>query len=711
MKVKIISLAVAAAVGLSACNSGSGPNSDNSFDSTAAKTSNAVTLSSAASNNKLSTSKAAASGGGQQGGISSFLVQSIFGSFSMGTLGFPGMWAAQWISSFLFSWLPQQEDQTTVMLKEINEKLTVVLDGLKTNLNLTASVQDITAAVYTLLSQQGVTDSFTKFDDAITYVDSEYQTYLDNNVFDSNESGNLSSMYAYAENNCSNIAITTVIEDSNDSRPDNQYQQFKSAFISSSATIGSSSTYQKVVNAKTGYKQAIVATLPKNADFMKYINEYNFDVTYYRWKTAGNFQKLYAMQLAQLAYHYACGNTITFINLGNLPAGTGESGFNLAVESLNTKYQSAFKELESNMETYMPVISNSEIYTLVSTKFSSSLLDSNSFNAGESTVGSCSLSQLYFNSKTTDGITDGVINMQALCIASKVGSESNIKYESATISLEIPYHASNNTLLDRIGQSNIKYDSGSQDLSSTVSTDGMDSSDVYNIFNLKPEMALNGLYWANKESMNIVAPAWMSGISSEDQADRVYAGFKVSANNGVQFYSDKYTDSTPATKSEEDYGDDFSYGNYVPPYDYSSFTVNSTLLQRYSYTVGTGSKNWGTSEENPWNRATGWEYWLLGNYHGKTFAIKLAFQHVAKSLLWFDTTEKANWYMSQSVGIFCLTNECSRKDDGTGDNDTKTVLTWTDGTTITSDNTDADMTGFGGGSYLYKTSIDGSITK
>lgn len=699
MKVKIISLAVAAAVSLSACNSGGSSNSDDGFDSTAIKTSKSVTLSSTAT-----TSKAAASGGGQQGGISSFLVQSIFGTFAMGTLGFPGTWAASMLSSILFSWLPQQEDQTTVMLKEINEKLTVVLDGLKTNLNLTASVQDITAAVYTLLSQQGVTDSFTKFDDAITYVNSEYQTYLDNNIFDSNESGNLSSMYTYAQNHCNDVAITTVLEASDDSRPDNQYKQFKSAFINSDSTVGASSTYQKVVNAKTNYKQAIVATLPKNADFMKYINEYNFDITYYRWKTAGNFQKLYAMQMAQLAYHYACGNTITFTNLGNLPAGTGESGFNLGVELLNEKYKTDFKQLEGNMETYMPVISNSEIYTLISTNFSSSLLDSSSFNVGESTVGACSLSQLYFNSKTTDGQTAGIINMQGLCIASKTGSESNIKYESATISLEIPYHTSNNTSFDRIGQSNLKYDVTSKDLSSTVSTDGMDSSDVYNIFNLKPEMAFNGYYWKNNvESWNILAP-------TEGQ---MWGGFNVSLNNGVQLYDDEYQDINGAYNYERDCGG--TYSNSIPDYtNTSSITFVSSGIQRY-YQAVTGSGDYGNC--GALGTQMGWEYWDLADYHGKTFALKLAFQHYgsASGLMHkygvVPTDHQSNHNGMQVIGIYCLTSACSRQDDGMGQNDNKTTLTWTDGTQVTID-TDENMDDtVKTGSYLYKTSIDGSITK
>lgn len=710
MKAKIISLAVAATIGLSACNSGGESHPNNDVDSATVSTATNMTLT--GTSNKLGISKTTVSGSSQQGGISSFLVDSIFGTFAAGTLGFPGTWAASILSSVLFSWLPQQEDQTTVMLKEINEKLTVVLDGLKTNLNLTASIQDITAAVYTLLAEQGVSDSFTKFDDAITYANSEYQTYLDNNIFDSNESGNLSSMYTYAQNHCNDVAISTVLEASDDSRPDNQYKQFKSAFINSDSTVGTSSTYQKVVNAKTNYKSAIVTTLPKNADFMKYINEYNFDVTYYRWKTAGNFQKLYAMQMAQLAYHYACGNKITFTNLGNLPAGTGESGFNLGVELLNTKYQADFKQLESNMETYMPVISNSEIYTLISTKFSSSLLNSSSFNAGESTVGACSLSQMSFNSYTSDAKTTGIVSIKGICIASKSGSESNVKYESAPILFEIPYHTSTNTSFDRIGQSNLKYDSTNKSVSSTVSTDAMEADDVANIFYLRPEMIRNGLYWANKESMNILAPSWKDVSSTQDYAYRNYAGFEVNTSGGVQFYTDKFTDNQPATKAEEDYkklDSDFSYGSYVPPYDYNSFTVDSNSIRRYFYQTEGAKRNWGNTTANPWERAVGWEYWILSTYNGKTFAVKLLFQHVAITNGWFSASP-SNGYTIQAIGAYCLTSECARADDGSEDANTKTTLTWTDGTQVVFDTTD-DIEGKNTGSYLYKTTATGSVNK
>ena len=461
MKVKIISLALAAAIGLSACHSGGVSNNQ------------ATTVSS----NKLTTTAKPAAGGGQQGGISSFLLQSIFGTFAMGTLGFPGTWAASLISSVIFSWLPTQESQTTVMLKEINEKLTVVLDGLKTNLNLTASVQEITAAVYTLLTQQGITDSFTTFDTEIKSVGAKYAKYTKNNIFDSNESGDQYSMYKYAQQHCDDVAISDVLETTN-SKPDDLYDTFYADFISSDTTIGAASTYQKVVNAKTAYKCAIVTTLPKNYDFMKYINEYNFGITYYRWKAAGNFQQLYAMQFAQIAYHYACGKKITFSNLGNLPAKSGESGFESGIELLNTTYSAAYQQLESNMETYMPLISNNEIYTMVSTKFSKTLLNSASFSSNASESGNCSLSNLAFNSYTNNGQTSGMIDLQAICIATKTGSESNVKYESATIALEIPYHSSNNTSIDRIGHSNIKYDTSTKDLSSSVSTDALDSNDI-----------------------------------------------------------------------------------------------------------------------------------------------------------------------------------------------------------------------------------------
>ena len=700
MKVKIISLALAAAIGLSACHSGGVSNNQ------------ATTVSS----NKLTTMAKPAAGGGQQGGISSFLLQSIFGTFAMGTLGFPGTWAASLISSVIFSWLPTQESQTTVMLKEINEKLTVVLDGLKTNLNLTASVQEITAAVYTLLTQQGITDSFTKFDDAITYVNSEYKSYTDNNIFDSNESGDQYSMYQYAQKHCDDIAVSTILESAGDSKPDNQYKLFYSTFINSDSTVGVASTYQKVINAKTAYKSAVVATLPKNNDFIKYINEYNFDITYYRWKTAGNFQKLYAMQFAQIAYHYACGNKITFTNLGNLPAKSGESGFESGIELLNSKYSSDFQQLESNMATYMPLISNSEIYTMLTTKFSKTLLNSTSFNSNANETGNCSLSNLAFNSYTNNGQTSGMIDLQAICIATKTGSESNVKYESATIALEIPYHSSNNTSIDRLGQSNIKYDRATKNSSSSVSTDALDSSDISDIFNLKPEMAFNGTYWANKESMNLLAPSWKDPETTRDSAYRFYSGFSVTPTNGVQFYSDKYTDSNPATQAEKDYkqfDSDFSYGNYVPPYDFSSFTTNSNLIQRYQYTTG-GDRYWGNAVENPWDMIVGWEYWMLGDYHGKTFAIKLVFQHVALTNNWWNnvTTSWANRITAQAIGEYCLTSNCSRKDDGSGDNDTKTTLTWTDGTQVVFDETGGDdMTGLGDSSYLYKTTAAGSINK
>jgi hypothetical protein len=58
-----------------------------------------------------------------------------------------------------------------------------------------------------------------------------------------------------------------------------------------------------------------------------------------------------------------------------------------------------------------------------------------------------------------------------------------------------------------------------------------------------------------------------------------------------------------------------------------------------------------------------------------------------------------------------MTDNCSRKDDGSGDNDNKTTLTWTDGTQIVFDEDTDDMTEKGASSYLYKTTVTGAVTK
>lgn len=707
---KLISLVAVAAFGLTACGSGS---------SGAVQAEGSASAQTVGSGNQILTGRslqAAPASGPTSNGFVNWIWKNSSMNFGMMFAGFPGTWAAGVLQSLIFG---VQEDVSIKYMKEISEKLDQILSKLELSMNISAITLDTISEFYKTYTGNALTDSFTLVQTSISDVDAKYSEFTTANAFGAESSTvtDLSSLYTYAEQHCNDVAIIDAIDvTSSTTGTDSQYDvdtmftTFTTTYSAESTTLGDASAYKKVATSKTNYKNAIISSIPKSIDFTSYINRYNYTVKYYATHLVGAYQELYNMQLAQLAYHYACNASIEFSNLGNI-SGSGKSGFEQSVTELDSKYGAKFTNLNNNVNTYFSSISNTEIYTMINTQYFSSskpLLDSTTFNSNVGNAGECTVNKLQFNQSSNSSVGDysGVVDFGAICVKSKTGSESETKYESATISLEIPYHSSNGKTIDRYGQSNIKYESANNDFTSDVSTDSMSSDDVNKIFYLKPEIVNNGTYWENKESMNLIAPSWARKSTGMD-----YAGFNISTANGVKFYTNKYTNSTNASLAEKAFG--ISYGDIIPPYDDSNMTFTSEMMQRFYVVVSENTEKSVFCENcgSPWDRKVGWDYWILANYHGKTFAVKFVVEHVADSYSYFgDSYSNTNAFSAQAVGAFCLTSNCGRSDDGSDDNNNQTTLNWTDGTKVVFDNND-DMSTYTTGSKLYQSTFTGSITK
>ncbi|MBX9865601.1 MAG: hypothetical protein K2Y14_01700 [Burkholderiales bacterium] len=716
-KRKLIVLTIAlSTVGLSACNSGSSGLTA-SGGTTAAKT--------VSSSNKLATGNSlqAAPEPLFKNSFVNWVWESNKGAFGMAFAAFPATWAAGVLQNLIFG---VQEDVSIKYMKEISEKLNQILTKLETSMNISAITLDTISEFYKAYTGNALTDSFTLVQTSINDVQAKYSEFTTANVFGSNSSSvtDLSSLYAYAGQHCSDVAIIDAIDvTSSTTGTDSQYDvdtmftTFTTTYSAESTTLGDASAYKKVAAAKVNYKNAMVSTFPKSMDFMSYINRYNYTVKYYGMNLVASYQKLYNMQLAQLAYHYACNASIEFSNLGNI-SGSGESGFEQTVTKLDSEYASKFTNLNNNVNTYFSGISNTELYTMINTQmFSSSkpLLNSTTFNSNIGNAGECTVSKLKFDQSHTDGGTsNGIVDFNAICVKSKTGIESETKYESTTIMLEIPYHSADGKTLDRYGQYNIKYESANNDFTHDLSTDALDSGDVEHIaFERQSEFAPKA-YWENKESMNILAPSWMWKVGSHME----YQPFAFNAGTGVKFYNEKYTNSQGVTDFEKN--TKATYSNFMPSYGDGHIGMSDINIQRTRYEDIIRSA-WGDRCDDPRLDTVdcamaGYEYWFLGNYHGKTFIVKIVTQKSAHGdgtdnylLNTNEIYNKSNTSSIQAVGIFCSTDNCSRKDDGTGDNDNKTTLTWTDGTQLVSDNDTTDVTLMD--DIIYTTIVTGSITK
>ena len=705
---KLIGLIAAAAFGLSACNSGSSGATQSSGTTPAKTVSGSNTLLTGAS-----LKAAPPAPGPTKYKFVNWILESNQGSFGMMFMGYPGTWAAGLLQDLIFG---VQEDVSIKYMKEISEKLDQILTKLEASMNISAVTLDTISEFYKAYTGNALTDSFTLVQTSISDVQAKYSEFTTANVFgnDSSSVTDLSSLYAYAGQHCSDVAIIDAIDvTSSTTGTDSQYDvdtmftTFTTTYSAESSTLGDASAYKKVATAKTNYKNAMMSTFPKSMDFMSYINRYNYTVKYYATHLVGSYQELYNMQLAQLAYHYACNASIEFSNLGNL-SGTGESGFEQSVTELDSKYSAKFTNLNNNVNTYFSSISNTELYTMINTQmFSSSktLLNSTTFNSNTGDAGVCTVSKLKFNQSHTDGgSSNGIVDFNAICVKSKTGSESETKYESTTIYLEIPYHSADGKTLDRYGDYNIKYESATNKFTYDLATDALDSSDVEHVaFEREAEFA-PGFYWGNKESMNILAASWVTfnskGLKEEKVTSRYWERFNITSNtSGLKFYTDMYTDTSSLTYADNNnyWFDTSAYDTFIPSHGDGHLGVSDTNIQRTKYDAeyfGTSGGPWRQEDANPWDHVFGYAYWFLGDYNGKTFAFKVVTQKTSDTKEESDddaAPDQKNRVSAQAVGVFCLTDNCRRKDDGTGDNDNKTTLTWTDGTTVVFDNDNSDV--------------------
>ncbi len=713
---KLISLVAAAAFGLSACGSGSS-GAVQSGGTTPAKT--------VSSSNKLlagSSLQAAPKPGPTKYAFVNWILKSNEGAFGMAFAAFPATWAAGVLQNLIFG---VQEDVSIKYMKEISEKLDQILTKLETSMNISAITLDTISEFYKAYTGNALTDSFTLVQTSINDVQAKYSEFTTANVFGSDSSSvtDLSSLYAYAGQHCNDVAIIDAIDvTSSTTGTDSQYDvdtmftTFTTTYSAESTTLGEASAYKKVATAKTNYKNAMVSTFPKSMDFMSYINRYNYTVKYYGMNLVASYQKLYNMQLAQLAYHYACNASIEFSNLGNL-SGRGESGFEQSITELDGKYAAKFTNLNNNVNTYFSSISNTEIYTMINTQiFSSStpLLNSTTFNNNAADAGVCTISKLKFNQTyTNSGSSNGIIDLNAICVKSKTGSESAAKYESTTIYLDVPYHSADGKTIDRYGIANIKYESVNNDFTNDIKTGWVSSDDIKNIAFVNQESYAYGFYWANKESMNIIAPSFYvdgDGTKLDNDFDKQFQGFEVSSTtNELKFYTDVYLSTDGLSVAEDNYN--LSIFDYLPDYTSTKLGYDASKIIRY-YTELTDKQGFGKHYANPWDAGFGFEYWMLGSYHGKNFVVKLVFQQTAETGK--AVGETVNKSIVQAMGVFCLkdNSSCTRTDDGTGDNENQTILTWADGTQIKIDSGDNDnVEDRTTDSRLYRHYINGSVNK
>jgi hypothetical protein len=271
---------------------------------------------------------------------------------------------------------------------------------------------------------------------------------------------------------------------------------------------------------------------------MAKIHDFNGQILLYQSKIFGSYQKLYNIQLAQLAYRYASGANIQLNNLDlHDVKATGFDGFKQAVLVLNATYNRLFTQLTSEIKTNFSPINDVELYNFINIVFNSErpLLDKNTFvlnSQGTINLGSCIINSFTFNEvNRSSGNNAGVATLGARCVVKYDSQRHEATYINTSI--DIPYVMSGGDI-KRYAVSGIYFDQQSQQLKTADQTGNtasdLNSDDVNKLCNTSNDI---GRGWnVNKVADNV----WTGQFEG-----RKYAGFEIKTNQNIYVYPIKHT--------------------------------------------------------------------------------------------------------------------------------------------------------------------------
>lgn len=144
------------------------------------------------------------------------------------------------------------------------------------------------------------------------------------------------------------------------------YSDFQDEFINNVNNVGNA------VNSFKNIKTNLLAKLTElglldGKDMIGYINAYNYNIMDIRLQILSALQKLYNMQLVQLAYYYGVKGNLDFKFISSDPANPmpaqsqGLEGFKKGTQLLFNTYEADLNNLNKAFESYMPFITETSL--------------------------------------------------------------------------------------------------------------------------------------------------------------------------------------------------------------------------------------------------------------------------------------------------------------------------------------------------------------
>lgn len=560
----------------------------------------------------------------------------------------PGEFFSEWI----LGWLFPEKDEKLEMLKKMDKKLDDIIATLGNSIGIGTATLNTINEFYKNQMNSNLKQSLTKMNDDTGVITGKFQPYVVQGVFGDATANNIEELYQVAKENCDDEGIYDALEATpgrqskrglqsslgSNLRVDQMFTDFITDYASDD-NKGDGNFYIQLAANQQIYLGTILNAMQPGDDLMNYINYYNYNNILYAKKLLGAFQNLYTMQIAQLAYRNACNATIKLTNVRLPKRVNGIDGFNADIDALNTTYNKAYTQLESNIKTYLAPIDNKKLYSFVNDYVHTGVaggtfLADKSFNTNESTPGSCAVSHLVTVAYKQDsqGFSGGIGHLVAHCITA-----NGVKgVESTTMALEIPFSMRGNTITE-LGMNNIGFDPQTKTLQFKLNSSAISDKTIFNIDQPKDFSTIYDL--SNMITFGQTNFEYHSGRSNW----YYWRAPHLRSGDGVDFFKNRYTDGfdqmtqdVKDTMPEKDDGDPNN-----THHDENRIFYNDVTKSRNKNIVDNGS----------------FADWYLGTYNGRLFAIKVQNIHYDENPIGSKNTP----VIKRVVGIACLTNEPNPK--------------------------------------------------
>ncbi len=266
---------------------------------------------------------------------------------------------------------------------QVDTKLAEIDANLKTQLKLSADTLVTLNKFYLDFAKKSLDDKLSDVNEKLDTISTRNSLFKGKNVYGALDNTELEQIYNNVQAHKDYPTLITVGVTNADIIDSKGAKQNKALKLDSVSTEGLYLTFQNtfindvsnvgnVINAFQGDKAAFLSQLATvglqdNEDMMTYINGYNYKIMNVRLQLVASLQKLYNMQLVQLAYYYGVKANLDVNFTSSDPANPmpgqkdGLEGFKKAAQMLFNTYEADLNNLNKSFETYLPFITETNV--------------------------------------------------------------------------------------------------------------------------------------------------------------------------------------------------------------------------------------------------------------------------------------------------------------------------------------------------------------